>query len=124
MKYVGPELHADGTDVAMEPLEFGGDGSGVGVSSDSEWKYVNVTRYFIFVETAVDDGTEWPVFEDDDNLSYADLSSELHSRLEAADWTDHDTHDAGQTLLEIFRDLADMRVIDPSPVPDDGFFWG
>jgi uncharacterized protein len=32
-------------------------------SSDPEWKYVNVRRYFNYVEHSIDRGTQWVVFE-------------------------------------------------------------
>ena len=33
------------------------------MSSDPEWKYVNVRRLFIYVEQSIDQGTQWVVFE-------------------------------------------------------------
>ncbi len=33
------------------------------VSSDPEWKYVNVRRYFAYLERSIDEGTQWVVFE-------------------------------------------------------------
>ena len=33
------------------------------MSSDSEWKYVNLRRYFAFLEHSIDRGTQWAVFE-------------------------------------------------------------
>ena len=33
------------------------------VSSDPEWKYVNVRRYFLYLEHSIDKGTQWAVFE-------------------------------------------------------------
>ena len=33
------------------------------MSSDPEWKYVNVRRLFLFVEESVDKGTQWVVIE-------------------------------------------------------------
>ncbi len=33
------------------------------ISSDPDWKYVNVRRLFIFVEHSIDNGTQWVVFE-------------------------------------------------------------
>ncbi len=32
-------------------------------SSDPEWKYVNVRRYFAFLERSIEKGTQWAVFE-------------------------------------------------------------
>lgn len=33
------------------------------VSSDPEWKYVNIRRYFDYLEHSIDNGTQWAVFE-------------------------------------------------------------
>jgi uncharacterized protein len=33
------------------------------MSADSDWKYVNVRRLFIFLEQSIDDGLQWVVFE-------------------------------------------------------------
>ncbi len=33
------------------------------VSSDPEWKYVNVRRYIAYLERSIDRGTQWAVFE-------------------------------------------------------------
>jgi phage tail sheath protein FI len=33
------------------------------VSSDPEWKYVNVRRLFLYVEESIEEGTQWVVFE-------------------------------------------------------------
>src|SRR5581483_3632044 len=36
------------------------------MSSDPEWKYVNVRRLFLYVEKSIDKGTQWVVFEPND----------------------------------------------------------
>jgi phage tail sheath protein FI len=33
------------------------------LSSDPDWKYINVRRLFIFIEHSIDRGTQWVVFE-------------------------------------------------------------
>jgi phage tail sheath protein FI len=33
------------------------------VSSDPEWKYVNVRRLFLYIEESIEEGTQWVVFE-------------------------------------------------------------
>jgi uncharacterized protein len=33
------------------------------LSSDPEWKYVNIRRYFLYLESSIDRGTQWAVFE-------------------------------------------------------------
>ena len=34
------------------------------ISDDPEWKYVNVRRYFAYLERSIDVGTQWAVFEE------------------------------------------------------------
>ena len=41
------------------------------VTSDSAWKYINVRRLFIFVEHSIDVGTQWVVFEPNDEPLWA-----------------------------------------------------
>jgi hypothetical protein len=43
------------------------------ISSDPEWKYVNVRRYFAYLERSIERGTQWVVFEPN--------SSELWSKV-------------------------------------------
>jgi len=33
------------------------------ISSDPEWKYVNLRRYFAYLEHSIDKGTQWAIFE-------------------------------------------------------------
>jgi phage tail sheath protein FI len=41
------------------------------LSSDSDWKYVNVRRLFIYIEASIDYGTQWVVFEPNDQRLWA-----------------------------------------------------
>ena len=41
------------------------------MSSDSLWKYVNVRRLFIYVEESIEEGTQWVVFEPNDEKLWA-----------------------------------------------------
>jgi uncharacterized protein len=41
------------------------------LSSDSSWKYINVRRLFLFVEESIDEGTQWVVFEPNDEPLWA-----------------------------------------------------
>ena len=41
------------------------------ITSDSDWKYVNVRRLFIFIEESVEKGTQWVVFEPNDEPLWA-----------------------------------------------------
>lgn len=38
------------------------------ISSDPEWKYVNLRRYFNYLEQSIDHGTQWVVFEPNGEL--------------------------------------------------------
>ena len=40
------------------------------ISSDSSWKYINVRRIFLFVEESIDEGTQWVVFEPNDQTTW------------------------------------------------------
>lgn len=41
------------------------------ISSDSLWKYVNVRRLFLYLEESIDEGTQWVVFEPNDERLWA-----------------------------------------------------
>jgi uncharacterized protein len=41
------------------------------LSSESAWKYINVKRLFIYVEASIDVGTQWVVFEPNDEPLWA-----------------------------------------------------
>jgi phage tail sheath protein FI len=43
------------------------------LSSDPLWRYVNVRRLFIFIENSIDRGTQWAVFEPNDEITWARL---------------------------------------------------
>jgi phage tail sheath protein FI len=50
-------------------------------SSDPEWKYVNVRRYFNYVERSIDVGTQWAVFEPNGELLWASIRETVSSFL-------------------------------------------
>lgn len=43
------------------------------MSSDPEWKYVSLRRYFAFLERSIDKGTQWAVFEPSGEALWADI---------------------------------------------------
>ena len=43
------------------------------ISSDPEWKYVNLRRYFIYLEHSIDKGTQWAVFEPNGEALWANV---------------------------------------------------
>jgi uncharacterized protein len=43
------------------------------ISSDPEWKYVNLRRYFAYLERSIDRGTQWAVFEPNGERLWANV---------------------------------------------------
>lgn len=43
------------------------------LSSDPEWKYVNIRRYFLYLEASIDRGTQWAVFEPNGEQLWANV---------------------------------------------------
>lgn len=43
------------------------------ISSDPEWKYVNLRRYFCYLERSIDRGTQWAVFEPNGEALWANV---------------------------------------------------
>jgi len=50
-------------------------------SSDPEWKYLNVRRYFHFLERSIDRGTQWAVFENNGPELWANVRSTIEDFL-------------------------------------------
>jgi hypothetical protein len=50
-------------------------------SSDPEWVYVNVRRYFIYLEASLDRGTQWAVFEPNGEALWANIKETVTSFL-------------------------------------------
>jgi phage tail sheath protein FI len=51
------------------------------MSSDPEWKYVNVRRLFLFIEKSIDQGTQWVVFEPNSDPTWARVVRTITSFL-------------------------------------------
>ncbi len=47
------------------------------MSSDPEWKYVNLRRYFAYLERSIDKGTQWAVFEPNGERLWANVRSTI-----------------------------------------------
>lgn len=43
------------------------------ISSDPEWKYLNVRRYFVYLEASIDRSTQWAVFEPNGDTLWANV---------------------------------------------------
>ncbi len=86
--------------------DFRPDGRGLRVwgarclTNDSDWKYVNVRRLFIFLEESLDDGTQWVVFEPNDERLWARVRQSVTN-----------------FLTRVWRDGALMGL-----KPEDAFF--
>jgi phage tail sheath protein FI len=52
------------------------------LSSDSNWRYVNVRRIFTFIEKSIDEGTQWVVFEPNDQQLWARVRQTIRNFLE------------------------------------------
>jgi phage tail sheath protein FI len=50
-------------------------------SSDPEWKYVNVRRYFNYLEASIDRGTQWAVFEPNGERLWANVRQTIADYL-------------------------------------------
>lgn len=50
-------------------------------SSDPEWKYVNLRRYFAYLERSIDKGTQWAVFEPNGERLWANVRSTISDFL-------------------------------------------
>jgi uncharacterized protein len=51
------------------------------ISSDPEWKYVNLRRYFAYVERSIDKGTQWAVFEPNGERLWANVRRTIEDFL-------------------------------------------
>ncbi|HXH95476.1 MAG TPA: phage tail sheath C-terminal domain-containing protein [Thermoanaerobaculia bacterium] len=67
--------------------DFRADGRGLRIwgarvmTSDTEWKYINVRRLFIFLEESIDEGTQWVVFEPNDERLWARVTQSISAFL-------------------------------------------
>jgi len=56
------------------------------MSSDPEWKYVNLRRYFAYLERSIDKGTQWAVFEPNGEALWANVRRTVEDFL-LNEWT-------------------------------------
>ncbi len=56
------------------------------ISSDPEWKYVNLRRYFAYLERSIDRGTQWAVFEPNGEQLWANVRRTIEDFL-LNEWT-------------------------------------
>jgi phage tail sheath protein FI len=46
-------------------------------SLDPEWKYINIRRYFIYLEQSIDKGTQWAIFEPNGEQLWGSVRSSI-----------------------------------------------
>ena len=51
------------------------------ISSDPEWKYLNVRRYFNYIGASIDRGTQWAVFEPNGEMLWANVKGTISDFL-------------------------------------------
>jgi hypothetical protein len=51
------------------------------ISSDPEWKYISVRRYFAYLEHSIDKGTQWAVFENNSDPLWANIRQTVEDFL-------------------------------------------
>jgi uncharacterized protein len=51
------------------------------ISSDSNWKYLSTRRYFNYVEHSIDKGTQWVVFEKNDEMTWSNVRQTVYDFL-------------------------------------------
>ena len=51
------------------------------ISSDPEWKYLNLRRYFAYLEHSIDKGTQWAVFEPNGERLWANVRRTVYDFL-------------------------------------------
>lgn len=86
------------------------------LSSDSEWKYVNVRRLFLFLEETIDEGSQWVVFEPNTPLLWGKVKRNITAFLTNV-WRDGALF--GTTAAEAFFVKVDAEN-NPPEVVDAG----
>jgi phage tail sheath protein FI len=78
------------------------------ISSDPEWKYLNIRRYFAFLEASIDRSTQWAVFEPNGERLWANIRRTVESFL-ANEWKEG--HLAGTKVEEAFFVRCDRSTM-------------
>jgi phage tail sheath protein FI len=97
--------------------DFRPDGRGIRVwgartmSSDPDWKYINVRRLFIFIEESIDQGTQWAVFEPNDEKLWARIRQSISNFL-TTQWRNG-------ALMGTTRDEAFFVICDRTTMTED-----
>jgi phage tail sheath protein FI len=78
------------------------------LTSDSAWKYVNVRRFFIYVEESIDEGTQWVVFEPNDEPTWARVRLSISNFLNS-EWRKGALQ--GRTAAEAYFVKCDLTTM-------------
>lgn len=85
-------------------------------SSDPEWKYVNVRRYFIYLERSIDRSTQWAVFEPNGPRLWSNITDTVNAFL-YNEWRNGAL--LGSTPEEAFFVVCDRSVMTQADI-DNG----
>jgi hypothetical protein len=85
-------------------------------SSNPSWKYVNVRRLFMYVEESIDEGTQWVVFENNDQNLWARVRQTISNFLTSI-WEDGAL--MGSTPEEAFYVKCDRTTMSQNDI-DNG----
>jgi phage tail sheath protein FI len=86
------------------------------ISSDPEWKYVNLRRYFAYLEHSVDLGTQWVVFENNSEPLWANVRRTVEDFL-FNEWKSH--HLMGDTPEQAYFVRCDRTTMTQNDI-DNG----
>jgi phage tail sheath protein FI len=78
------------------------------VSSDPEWKYLNIRRYFVYLEASIDYSTQWAVFEPNGEALWANVRRTVESFLET-EWREGRL--AGASIAEAYFVRCDRSTM-------------
>jgi phage tail sheath protein FI len=53
----------------------------IGGDKNAEWKYISVRRFFLFLRESIDEGTQWVVFEPNDNALWGKIRLNISAFL-------------------------------------------
>ena len=94
--------------------DFRADGHGIRVwgartiADDPQWRYINIRRLFIFLEESIDKGTQFVVFEPNDEATWARVSQSISNFLQRV-WREGTL--AGTTTEEAFFVRCDRSTM-------------
>jgi phage tail sheath protein FI len=77
-------------------------------SSDPEWKYLNVRRYFAFLERSIERGTQWVVFENNGPVLWENVRTTIEDFL-FNEWKEN--HLLGTTPEQAFFVRCDLTTM-------------